>query len=209
MGIKQRRERERQAIRQSILSAAREIAIEEGWQAVTTRKVAERIEYSQPTIYEYFESKEAILLALLREGYEQLGAAVQAAFNSTADPEARLLAMSEAYWDFAFRCPELYQVMHGLAGTSSGWYPERSSEPPAEMRASFNIAREGLELWAASKGLDLPNLRDLVEVRRGLLHGLITLAMAGRIPGGPNHAKQIMLEAMRDLLFAWSHRPQG
>jgi Bacterial regulatory proteins, tetR family len=51
MGIKQHRERERQEIRQRILSAAREIAAEEGWQAVTTRKVAERIEYSQSTIY--------------------------------------------------------------------------------------------------------------------------------------------------------------
>jgi AcrR family transcriptional regulator len=65
MGSQQRRERERQAIRQSILSAARQIAIEEGWQTVTTRKVADRIEYSQPTIYEYFDNKEAILMALV------------------------------------------------------------------------------------------------------------------------------------------------
>src|SRR6266702_7510484 len=125
MGIKQRRESERQEMRQemrqSILSAAREIAAEEGWQAVTTRKVAERIEYSQPTIYEYFENKEAILLALLRLGYEQLVAMMQLAFDSTDDPQDRLLAMTEAYWDFAFRSPELYQVMHGLAGTPFGW----------------------------------------------------------------------------------------
>src|SRR6266581_9351911 len=122
MGIKERRERERQEIRQSILSAARKIAAEEGWQAVTTRKVAERIEYSQPTIYEYFENKEAMLLALLRSGYQQLVTVMQEAFASTADPEARLLAMTEAYWDFAFRSPELYQVMHGLAGISFGRY---------------------------------------------------------------------------------------
>src|SRR5512135_3451537 len=82
MGIKQRRERERQEIRRRILSTAREIAAEEGWQAVTTRKVAERIEYSQSTIYEYFENKEAILLALLRSGYEQLVVVVQEAFAS-------------------------------------------------------------------------------------------------------------------------------
>ena len=107
MGLKQRREREKQRIRQSILSAARQIAAEEGWQAVTTRKVAEQIEYSQSTIYEYFENKEAILLALLRSGYAQLVVVVQAAFASTDDPEARLLAMTEAYWDFAFRSPEL------------------------------------------------------------------------------------------------------
>jgi AcrR family transcriptional regulator len=211
MGIKQRRERERQGMRQemrqSILSAAREIAAEEGWQAVTTRKVAERIEYSQPTIYEYFENKEAILLALLRYGYEQLVTVVQGAFTSTDDPEARLLAMSEAYWDFAFRSPELYQVMHGLAGISFGRYGH--PDTPVEVRQSFALAREALQQWADAKGVEIPHITDLVEARRGLIHGLITLAMAGRIAGGPDRAKHILQETMRDLLFAWSHRPPG
>src|SRR5258708_20630141 len=107
MGIEQRRERERQEtererqeIRQSILSAAQAIAAEDGWQAVTTRKVAERIEYSQPTIYEYFENKEAILLALLHYGYERMLQVMQQAAEKTEDPEERLLAISEAYWNF-------------------------------------------------------------------------------------------------------------
>ena len=64
MGIKERRDRERQEIKQAILTAAREIAAVEGWQSVTIRKVAERIEYSPPTIYEHFANKEAILLEL-------------------------------------------------------------------------------------------------------------------------------------------------
>jgi AcrR family transcriptional regulator len=205
MGTKQRRERERQEIRQSILSAAQQIAAEEGWQAVTTRKVADRIEYSQPTIYEYFENKEAILLALLRYGYEQLVVAMQVAFASTDDPEARLLTMTEAYWDFAFRSPELYQVMHGLAGLPFGWHPE----PPAEVKQSFGLAHEAVKQWATSKGFELPHLKDLLEARRGLIHGLIILTMAGRIAGGPERAKHILLETMRDLLFAWSQRPPG
>src|SRR5690348_3212335 len=105
MGSRERRERERQTIRQSILSAARQIAIEEGWQAVTTRKVAERIEYSQPTIYEYFDNKEAILIALLHQGFEQTLATLQAARTQYEQPEEQLLAMTRAYWNFAFRCP--------------------------------------------------------------------------------------------------------
>src|SRR5947207_12998451 len=135
----------RQEMRQSILSAARQIAAEEGWQAVTTRKVAEQIEYSQSTIYEYFENKEAILLAVLRSGYEQLVVLVQAAFASTDDPEARLLAMSEAYWDFAFRSPELYQEMHGLAGISFGrcGHPD----PPVGSKQSLALAREAVPQW--------------------------------------------------------------
>ena len=64
MGIKERRDRERQELKQAILEAAREIAAREGWQAVTIRKVADRIEYSPPTIYEHFANKEAILIEL-------------------------------------------------------------------------------------------------------------------------------------------------
>ena len=207
MGIKQRRERERQEIRQRILSAAREIAAEEGWQAVTTRKVAERIEYSQSTIYEYFANKEAILLALLRSGYEQLVEVVQAAFASTDDPEARLLAMTEAYWDFAFRSPELYQVMHGLAGISFGRYGH--PETPVEIRQSFGLAREAIQQWTEAMGVERADLTDLVEARRGIIHGLITLAMAGRIAGGPERVKYLLQETMKDLLFAWCHRPVG
>ena len=207
MGIKQRRERERQEIRQRILSAAREIAAEEGWQAVSTRKVAERIEYSQSTIYEYFENKEAILLVLLRSGYEQLVVVVQAAFASTADPEARLLAMTEAYWDFAFRSPELYQVMHGLAGISFGRYGH--PETPVEIRQSFSLAREAIQQWAEVREVERADLTDLVEARRGIIHGLITLAMAGRIAGGPERVKSLLQETMKDLLFAWCHRPVG
>ncbi|HZR41391.1 MAG TPA: TetR/AcrR family transcriptional regulator [Ktedonobacteraceae bacterium] len=207
MGIKQRREREKQEIRQRILFAARQIAAEEGWQAVSTRKVAECIEYSQSTIYEYFESKEAILIALLGFGYEQLVVVMQAAFVSTDDPETRLLAMSEAYWDFAFRSPELYQVMHGLAGISFGRYGH--PDTPVEVKQSFALAREALQQWAEAKGVEVPDITDLVEARRGLIHGLITLALANRIAGGPDRAKRILQETMKDLLFAWSHRPRG
>ena len=56
-------------MKQAILAAARDIAAQEGWQAVTIRKVADRIEYSPPMIYEHFENKDAVLLELMREGF--------------------------------------------------------------------------------------------------------------------------------------------
>jgi len=69
MGIEERRDRERQEMKQAILAAARDIAAQEGWQAVTIRKVADRIEYSPPMIYGHFENKDAVLLELMREGF--------------------------------------------------------------------------------------------------------------------------------------------
>ena len=71
MGSKERRDRERQATQQAILQAALEIASEESWQAMTIRRIAERIEYSPSAIYKYFDDKEAILFALLRQGFQE------------------------------------------------------------------------------------------------------------------------------------------
>src|SRR3954447_3012419 len=116
MGIKERRDRERQELRQAILTASREIASREGWQSVSMRKVAERIEYSPPTIYEHFTSKDALLLELMREGFRLLMERVQAGNRNAAKPEARIRAVALAYWEFAWDYPELYQVMHGLGG---------------------------------------------------------------------------------------------
>src|SRR6476469_6046893 len=116
MGIKERSDRERHELRQAILTASRDIAAREGWQAVSIRKVAEQIEYSPPTIYEHFTSKEALLVELMREGFQLLMERVQAGNHTAASPAARIRAIALAYWDFAWDYPELYQVMHGLGG---------------------------------------------------------------------------------------------
>ena len=196
MGIKQRREREKQEVRQGILTAAREIARQEGWQSVTIRKVAERIEYSPPTIYEYFENKEDILLELLREGYRQLAAALRRAWESTEDCEQRLMNMVEAYWQFAMSQPELYQVMNGLG-------VPYCSEKPSAAHESFDITHEALVDWMHTMGVDIPDVEGAVEIIRSLVHGLISLTMADRIHGGEARAKQLLQRAMRDMFVAW------
>ncbi|SRR5713226_757340 len=202
MGSQQRRERERQAIRQSILSAARQIAIEEGWQAVTTRKVADRIEYSQPTIYEYFDNKEAILMALVYQGFEDMLAAMQTARAQHEQPEEQLLAMTRAYWSFAFRCPELYQVMYGFGGISF-----THAETPAEARATFVLLRDTLLSWLQRKQVVLAEPDAAIDALWGAVHGLITLTIAGRIAGGEQRARRIVEQTVTDLLHAWQANP--
>src|SRR5215831_4189058 len=69
MGIKERQERDREAVRRAILDAARELFVSEGYQNVSIRKIAERIEYSPAAIYGYFPSKDDIFFALAEEGF--------------------------------------------------------------------------------------------------------------------------------------------
>src|SRR6267378_3305404 len=67
MGIKERHERDREAVQRAILDAARELFVSEAYQNVSIRKIAERIEYSPAAIYGYFPSKDDIFFALGEE----------------------------------------------------------------------------------------------------------------------------------------------
>jgi AcrR family transcriptional regulator len=199
MGIKQRREREKQEVRQSILTAAREIALQEGWQAVTIRKVAERIEYSPSMIYEYFTSKEAILLELHGEGFRLLALSLKTARRSSQDHEERLLRMAEAYWDFALRHPELYQVMHELNGVSLDCH-EKSLTVHDVLGTTF----EALNDWSQSLGIDLPEVEDAVKMFHAFLHGLICLNMEQHMYSDEARLRRLIRRGIHDLLASWS-----
>lgn len=114
MGSKERIARLKEETRENILDAALEIVKEEGWQSLSMRKIADKIEYTAPIIYEYFANKEGILLELTRTGYIILGADLRTTMATTEDPAEQLEAMWISYWNFAFDNKELYRLMYGV-----------------------------------------------------------------------------------------------
>jgi AcrR family transcriptional regulator len=115
MASKDRILRLKEETRINILDAALQIVKEEGWQALSMRKIADVIEYTAPIIYEYFANKEAILLELTRKGFLLLSRDLAGAKEKHRLPAKQLEAMWEAYWNFAFANKELYQVMFGVS----------------------------------------------------------------------------------------------
>lgn len=198
MGIKERRQRQRRQLREGILGAAREIASSEGWRAVTIRKIAGLVEYSPPVIYEYFDSKDEILLELVRQGYAEQLEAVERAGRSARDPEEALLGVGRAWLDFAFESPDLYQVMYGLGGVS---FPvtELQKEGEKIAKAIGQTIEEALKV----NGKEAEDVRDKVMLLWGMAHGLVSLAMAGRIAGGFEEAGRLADKAAQDYLSAW------
>lgn len=114
MGIVERRLRQKDEVRSSILETAWQIVKEEGWQSLSIRKIADAIEYSVPVIYDHFANKEAILLEFGKQGFNLLASKLQQAKNTTDDAGGQLRAMADAYWNFAFKNKEYYQLMFGL-----------------------------------------------------------------------------------------------
>ncbi|KQO20925.1 TetR family transcriptional regulator [Flavobacterium sp. Leaf82] len=114
MASKDRILRQKEETRTNILEAAYAIVKEEGWQGLSMRKIADKIEYTAPIIYEYFSNKEAILNELTGKGFIKLAKELQEARDKFEKPEEQLEAMWMAYWDFAFTDTEMYQVMFGV-----------------------------------------------------------------------------------------------
>ena len=114
MSITDRKQRQKDEVRASILATAWEMVITEGWQSFSIRKIADAIEYSVPVIYSHFENKDAILLEFNRKGFQLLAETLAQAKAGESDPASQIRAMGRAYWDFAFQNKEYYQLMFGL-----------------------------------------------------------------------------------------------
>ena len=110
MGTKERREREKGEVRTKILDAARVLFVEQGYEAVTMRKIAAAIEYSATAIYLHFRDKESIVRELCDTDFAHLASRFQR-IGRTADPIERLRAAGRAYAEFGSKHPNHYRLM--------------------------------------------------------------------------------------------------
>jgi len=110
----ERRQKEKEEIKQKILEAAKTIACREGWGALTIRKIADEIEYTPPIVYEYFENKEDLIREIVYSGFYMMNEKFLEARNAATDPKKLIESVSIIFWDFAFGNKELYRLMFSL-----------------------------------------------------------------------------------------------
>lgn len=110
MGVKERREREKQELRDRILDAARAIFAAEGYDAVSMRRIAEQIEYSPAAIYSYFPDKESLFREICRNDFLSLLEQFKQA-SEIRDPIERLWLTGQAYIEFGVSHPSHYRMM--------------------------------------------------------------------------------------------------
>jgi AcrR family transcriptional regulator len=122
------RERRHAQTRQAILDAARQLILEQGTDGLSMRAIAERIDYSAAGLYEYFDSKEAIVEAVCDQGHQRLTAAM-AAVDPALPADAYMVGIGRAYIRFALQYPDYFNLMFtSLSGqTASGMMDEDSS----------------------------------------------------------------------------------
>ncbi|MFI7007917.1 TetR/AcrR family transcriptional regulator [Streptomyces sp. NPDC050145] len=176
MSVQERKQRERADRERLIVDTARELAEQQGWDAVTTRRLAEAIEYSQPVLYSHFRGKREIIGAVALQGAADLAVAVRAATAAADGPRERVTALARAYLDFAARNPAVYDALFQL----DGGLPYAQEDTPEPLKDAFAALMETLG-EVAGEGVH-PGL--FTEVFWAALHGQATLTRAGRLPAG-------------------------
>lgn len=188
------RERRHARTRQAILDAARRIVSRQGADALSMRAIADEIDYSAAGLYEYFDSKDAIIGELCQIGHERLTAAM-AASDDSLPYEQFFFGIGRAYIDFAQHNPDLYLLMFAQA-------PEWSAERMMDRGSSYLIL-----LNAIQRGLDEGHIaqrksfsqEDMAFAAWATVHGIAMLAITyfRDAPVDLSHAQD---EALRNLL---------
>lgn len=170
MGIAERKGRERAEREQRIVAAARVIAERDGWDAVTIRRLAEEIEYSQPVLYSHFENRDAIVAAVAVEGFKDIAAALRTAASESPGRRKALENVALAYLAFALDRPALYEAMFVL--------PTNLRFAEADTRPELQTAFEALAAVVKPFCVDVA---AVTETFWAALHGLTELERSGRI----------------------------
>ena len=209
MGVKERREREKSETRDKILDAARELFVTEGYEGVSMRRVAEKIEYSPTAIYVYFADKNELFHELCRQDFARLQEVMQSA-EMPADPVERLRQIGRSYIQFGVRFPNHYVFMFMT--------PHLPQEPDEEDREIMGNPEEdayAMLKWAVQEAINAGSFRQGVQdaelVSQTLwasVHGVISLNIAKcKDPWVAWRPLEDRAEMMRDIALRGLLRP--
>jgi AcrR family transcriptional regulator len=196
MGIKERHERDREAVRRAILDAARELFVREGYANVSIRKIAERIEYSPAAIYSYFPSKDDVFFELAEEGFRLLGGDggyIKA--TQHLPPLERIRTLFWHVYEFSRDQPQYFALL----------FLDRSVPRIGREYARFTFVREVKRdmvgyIKECIEAKLLPTALDPLAAFRLMTLGLIgvcSMSVSGRLAPGENAG-----ELARDMLDA-------
>ncbi len=198
MGISDRKEREREELRDRILVAAKSLFLEKGFEKTSIRNIADRIEYSPGIIYHYFRDKNEIFHALHQGGFLQLMERMKV-LASVRNPMERLKAMGSIYVDFAMENPDMYDLMfikeapidHVFNSEHDQW---------KEGGGTFNFLRATIEDCIKEGHFSGHESEALSYLIWSTVHGMVSLSIRKRCEVVlPNRQDKIVVDGLEEF----------
>ncbi len=195
-GSAERRSQQKLELRGAILTAASELFLAHGYSGFSLRAVAERVGYSPTTVYLYFENKDALLFAVVLEGFEHFGGALQRAYESEKDPLKRIGAIGRAYIAFGVQHPAHYRLMFMERGD---FLLKQDPESQSSTIDSFGILVRAVHEAHAGGQLRAGDPMAYVYTLWAGVHGLVALTLCVPVLGEAD------LEARTDHMLSVLH----
>jgi AcrR family transcriptional regulator len=196
MGTTDRRERHRASLRREILEAASRLFVEEGYQRVTMRRVAERIDYSPTTIYLHFRNKRELFEAICDETFSQLASKLERLKATPDTPLGRLREGLRTYLEFGTSHPNHYVVTFlQMQEPSNDFDFEGSTGARA-----FGSLLEAVRACAAAGDIRTESAETSAQALWASVHGLTSLFIT--MKGFPFVSRKALVDHTLDTLIA-------
>ena len=164
-----------------ILEAALDIIVQEGYPALTMRRIASRIGMTAPNIYNYYKSKDELYISLVIQGFEILQRELMSVSDAHEKPIERAAALARAYINFGLKHSSYYDIMFTYPTPKYNDYVGTPLEKLSkiEYRISMDIVTLAINAVKSLLGEKLARDDQAVQMRFiaawSMLHGMISL----------------------------------
>ncbi len=186
--------------RDRLCAVAERLFAEHGVQGVGMRQLAAELGVSPMTAYRYFKDKDDILSTVRASSFDRFSDALEAGLNSSTDALEQAAAVGNAYFDFAMTESAAYRLMFDLHQPNEADYPDLVRATVRAKRTMTDYVRGLVRAGVVDGEVDL-----MAHVFWAALHGLVTLHLAGKLPG-PVDVEALRDETFRALFFAYQPR---
>lgn len=174
MGVKERRARQKKFLRQEILDAASELFVRDGFENVSMRRIADKIEYSPTTIYLYFKDKAELLEQVCQDTFGRLSRLLARIMEQTGDPLQRLKRGLTAYIEFGVANPHHYRATF-MMPIPEGFEKEKYTRPESPGMQAFGFLRRCIDDCARAGKLKVKDVELASQTMWAGIHGITSL----------------------------------
>jgi len=174
MGVKERKARQKKFLRQEILDAASELFVREGYENVSMRRIADKIEYSPTTIYLYFKDKADLLESVCKETFARLVQRLSKIMEQPGDPVERLKRGLMAYIQFGVQNPHHYRATF-MMPVPEGFDQEKHHQPDSPGMQAFAFLTRGLTECIQAGKLQAADVELASQTVWAGIHGITAL----------------------------------
>jgi AcrR family transcriptional regulator len=198
MGIQERRKRQKATLRLEILDAARDLFAREGYENVTMRRIAEKIEYSPTTIYLHFKDKAELLHHVCEDTFAQLAESIEQIRDKSDDPVTGLKKGLRAYIEFGLEHPNHYRVTFDMPAHSPG-IPAEEYFLCSQGGRAFNNLVQGVAAAVESGTFPHSDIQLSSQIIWSAVHGLTSLLI--NHPEFPWSARELLISGVIDTVL--------